>query len=146
MEEKKFALRTPTLFLVLFIFSTVTHVVAGHWWRESSVLDVTGEDGKVASSLAETGRFADLYVVLPPGPTAVIAPGYPYLLSGVIRVFELGNTGRRAIHCLPSQPIVCGGLLCRGLRECGGLPTVVGLSCRFRESPLSGKHYSSACS
>lgn len=42
----------------------------------------------VAHSLATTGEFADPYL-LPTGPTAHLAPVYPYLLSLIYRVFGL---------------------------------------------------------
>jgi hypothetical protein len=121
-------LRTLTLFLVLFTLSTVTHLLGGHWWRESSVLDVTGEDGKVASSLAESGRFADPYVVLPTGPTAVIAPGYPYLLSGVIRVFGLGPAAWWAIHLLTIAAYSLQWALMPWFARVWGLPSRIGFT------------------
>ena len=123
-----FVLRTLTLFLVLFTLSTVTHVLGGHWGRESSVLDVTGEDGQVASSLAESGRFADPYVVLPTGPTAVIAPGYPYLLSGVIRVFGFGPAAWWAIHLLTIAAYSLQWALMPWFARVWGLPSRIGFA------------------
>ncbi len=124
--EEKFSLRTLTLFLVLFGVSTVAHALVGHWWRESSVLDVTGEDGKVASSLAENGTFADPYVALPTGPTAVVAPGYPYLLSAVIRLFGVGNTAWWAIHLLTIAAVSWQWALMPWFARVWGLPVGIG--------------------
>lgn len=120
-------MRTLKLFLVLVTFSTVMHVLGGHWWRESGPLDTTGEAGEVAFSLSQSGAFADPWPALATGPTAHVAPGYPYLLSGVIRVVGLGHAAWWAIHLLTIAAYSLQWALMPWFAQAWGLPLRIGL-------------------
>lgn len=50
-----------------------------------------GENVRVARSLAATGAFADPFVVQRTGPTAHVAPVYPFLFSLVLRALGTGH-------------------------------------------------------
>ena len=49
-----------------------------------------GENVRVARSLAASGTFADPFVILRTGPTAHVAPVYPFLFSLVLRALGTG--------------------------------------------------------
>ena len=49
-----------------------------------------GEDVRVARSLAAHGTFADPFATLKTGPTAHVAPVYPFLYSWALRAFGTG--------------------------------------------------------
>ncbi len=93
-------MRTFALWVGLFIFSATAHIVAGKWWNDVSPLDTAGEAGRVAFSLATTGTFANPWPILPTGPTAHVAPAYPFILSELILLFGTGHTGWWAIRIL----------------------------------------------
>ena len=50
------------------------------------------EPVRVARSLAVHGAFADPFAVMPTGPTAHLAPVYPFLYSMILRLFGTGYT------------------------------------------------------
>jgi hypothetical protein len=49
-----------------------------------------GECVRVARSLAANGTFADPFITLPTGPTAHVAPVYPFLFSLILRALGTG--------------------------------------------------------
>ncbi len=49
------------------------------------------EIARIATSVAQTGEFANPYAV-PTGPTAHVPPIYPYVLGGIYRLFGLTRT------------------------------------------------------
>ena len=53
------------------------------------------ETVRVARSLAARGAFADPFAVMPTGPTAHLAPVYPFLYSVILRLFGSGYTALR---------------------------------------------------
>ncbi len=87
------------IFLIAFAVrfsSTVRHVPPP---------DNVYESTRVAISLAESGRFADPFLI-PTGPTAHVAPAFPVLLSLVFRFFGHGTAGEIAkqfLNCLVSS-------------------------------------------
>jgi hypothetical protein len=71
---------------------------------ETRLHDVDVSNGaetvRVARSLASRGTFADPFPVIPTGPTAHVAPVYPFLYSAVIRMFGTGYTALRVVWTL----------------------------------------------
>ncbi len=82
-------------------------------------IDQQYESLRVALSLAHNGGFADPYL-LPTGPTAHVAPGFPLVISLIYRVFGegmAGETAKRILGCmvgslpyalLPAVSVACG--------------------------------------
>jgi hypothetical protein len=67
-------------------------------------IDQQYETVRVALSLAHHGTFADPFL-LPTGPTAHIAPGFPAVLSAIYTIFGdgmAGETAKRIIGCAVS--------------------------------------------
>lgn len=85
-----------------------------------------GEAFNVAKSIASTGHFANPYAV-PTGPTAHVAPVYPYLMSGAIRFFGDGA----GMHVfLTVAAIICSSAVWASLPFLArrlGLPAIVGI-------------------
>src|SRR6266568_6302540 len=54
------------------------------------------ESFRLALNLAHSGRFADPYLI-PSGPSAHMAPAFPFLLSLLVRIFGDGSAGIYAI-------------------------------------------------
>jgi hypothetical protein len=123
---EELVLRIFVLWVGLFTFSTVAHVVAGKWWKSTSPVDTTGEAGEVAFSLATTGTFANPYPSMPTGPTAQTAPGYPYLLSRVILLFGIGHAAWWAIHVLTIAAFTLQWALMPWVARIWELPAAIG--------------------
>jgi len=75
-------------------------MTAGHWLNDASPLDTYSEAGRVALSLASSGSFSDPFPTLSTGPTAYVAPAYPYLVSRLILLFGVSHTAWWAIRLL----------------------------------------------
>jgi hypothetical protein len=58
-------------------------------------LPLGSESVRLARSLAQRGAFADPFAVMPTGPTAHLAPVYPFLYSVILRLFGVGSA---AVH------------------------------------------------
>ena len=84
------------------------------------------ETVRVARSLAARGAFADPFAVMPTGPTAHLAPVYPFLYSLVLRLF---GTGYAALRIAWTLNVACFAL------QMSLLPV---LSCRLRLGVFPG--------
>ncbi len=85
---KQFLVSPLSIFLVSF-FLPFTILVVAHTYKIDPTDDYYGfgwEMGRVAASIASGQGFASPYP-LSSGPTALVPPGYPYLLAGVFKVF-----------------------------------------------------------
>jgi hypothetical protein len=80
-----------TVFAVSFLILAV--LPKGH--LDDFALPLGSESVRVARSLALHGSFADPFAVMPTGPTAHLAPGYPFLYSIILRLFGMGSA---AVH------------------------------------------------
>ena len=77
-------------FAALFIYRV--HVVPG-----SSLLHTGFESTAIAESLVTHGTFADPFRI-PTGPSAFLAPGYPFFIAALMKVFGTGTTGYLALQ------------------------------------------------
>lgn len=79
---------------ILFMLS-----IAEHWTRPSVGLvgDPQSEAIAAALNLASTGRLSNPFHVLPTGPTAHVAPAFPFLAAGLISIFGTGVRGNFAL-------------------------------------------------
>jgi hypothetical protein len=70
-------------------------------WRTNGTLVNTGfESVELGSSIALKGSFSDPFAVLPTGPSAHVAPGYPFLVALIVKVFGTGPDGAFAMAIL----------------------------------------------
>jgi hypothetical protein len=80
-------------FTILFVLSLairVDQLTPLPYWAIPSP-NPQREIGRIATSVAQTGEFANPYA-LPTGPTAHVPPVYPYILGGLYRLFGLTRT------------------------------------------------------
>lgn len=74
---------------VIFVLACAIRVIHFSQIPASTIIPNTDwELGSIAVSLAESGQFADPYMV-PTGPTAHLPPIYPFIFSLIYRVFGL---------------------------------------------------------
>jgi hypothetical protein len=66
-------------------------------WRSDHVVQFSSEASNVARALLNGRGFADPYMTGPSGPTAQMAPIYPFLYASLCRVFGTGALGWSAI-------------------------------------------------
>jgi hypothetical protein len=74
----------------IFAFSATVHVLANGWLRGEQHPDLLVESSRVALSLAHGDGFQNPLVLKESGPTAHVAPVYPYLYGAVLRAFGTG--------------------------------------------------------
>jgi hypothetical protein len=93
-------------FILIFILGTATRVafVAG---SKSYLNPERNETARVAESLAEHGSFANPFCG-ETGPTAHVAPGYPFLLSLLYRVTGTDTAGEISKQILTSAIVALG--------------------------------------
>jgi hypothetical protein len=122
-----FAAKWPEEYWALIIFAAavIVRLLIALATRAFSGIPL-GEAFNVARSIASTGEFANPYA-LRTGPTAHVAPVYPYLMSGAIRLF---GDGTEAHVFLTVAAIICSSaiwaslpFLARRLK----LPAIVGI-------------------
>ncbi len=91
--------------LSVFIFLIAFAVRFSSVVRHAPLPDNVYESTRVAISLAEHGTFADPFII-PTGPTAHVAPGFPLVLGLIFRVFGHGTQGEIAksfVNCSVSS-------------------------------------------
>ena len=71
-------------------------------WHATHAVEFTSEPAKVALSILEGHGFSDPFLTGRSGPTAVIAPLYPYFYAFLCTVFGKGAAGWAAIVVLTS--------------------------------------------
>lgn len=111
----------------IFAISTAAHILGGGWLKDNTPLDTYGEAGRVALSLATTGTFSDPWPALPTGPTAHVAPAYPYLFGALIGLFGVGHRGWWAIHLLTLAMFAGQWALLPWVARNWGLPGAIGI-------------------
>ncbi len=84
------AWRSFTILFVLCLTIRVDQLTPLPYWAIPSP-NPNREIGRIATSVAQTGEFANPYA-LPTGPTAHVPPIYPYILGGIYRLFGLTRT------------------------------------------------------
>jgi hypothetical protein len=97
-------LRGKSLVLVsslLFLLS-ILNDPPWKWYGPSQRVQALGEPAHVVASLLENGAFANPFATLPTGPTAHVAPVFPFLQFLLIKLFGSGAAGWLAIRCLPT--------------------------------------------
>ncbi len=82
--------RSFTILFILALAIRVHQLTPLPYWAVPS-LHPDREIARIATSVAQTGEFADPYA-LPTGPTAHVPPIYPYILGGIYRLFGLTPT------------------------------------------------------
>jgi hypothetical protein len=60
-------------------------------------VDFSSESGRVSFSILQGHGFSDPFLMGPSGPTAHVAPLYPYLVAGIGAIFGTGAAGWAAI-------------------------------------------------
>ena len=85
---------------MVFAFSTLIHVLANGWLRDREGPDTYIEATHLALSLATGEGFQNPFALEETGPTAHVAPGYPFLYAGVLRVFGTGPIAAWAVRLL----------------------------------------------
>jgi len=84
--------------VVIMVAAVLVRLAAIAWTRSYLISPVSGhfgfgyEAGRIARSLALGNGFADP-MPFPTGPTAHLAPIYPFLLAGIFRVFGIYTAG-----------------------------------------------------
>ena len=71
-------------------------------WRQPHVAQFSSEATRVAEALTQGRGFSDPYLTGPSGPTAQMAPLYPFLYAGICLVFGTGPTGWFAVTAFTS--------------------------------------------
>ncbi len=79
----RFASFASLVLVVMFVEGRINDIGVGH----------AGENVRVARSLAANGTFADPFVTMRTGPTAHVAPVYPFLFSLALRAAGTGVAG-----------------------------------------------------
>jgi hypothetical protein len=72
------------------------------WYSPSARVVYLSEADKVARSLYHSGAFANPFGAMPTGPTAHVAPAYPFLQSLLLRLWGEGGAGWLALRVLPT--------------------------------------------
>jgi hypothetical protein len=72
------------------------------WYSPSQQVQALGEPAHVVASLLYEGAFANPFGVLPTGPTAHVAPVFPFLQFLLIKIFGSGAAGWLALRCVPT--------------------------------------------
>ena len=77
----------------LFVFS-----LAQHWaWPDRDDFLFLDEAVAAGNALAQTGTLADPFHAMPTGPTAHVAPGFPLLVAGIVKIWGPGLQAYRAL-------------------------------------------------
>lgn len=84
--------------IAIFLLALLTRLTYVHLWRTYLIFD-GAEVERVAQTFAATGQLADPFLI-PTGPTAIVAPVYPFLLGCVYAVFGSGEGGHLAQSAL----------------------------------------------
>jgi hypothetical protein len=76
---------------------------AAHTWPETDHLEVTA----VATSIARGEGFSNPFAAYPTGPTAHVAPLYPYVVAGIFSMFgpNVGDLIKQLLACIISAAI-----------------------------------------
>ncbi|MEP6961058.1 MAG: hypothetical protein ABI995_03210 [Acidobacteriota bacterium] len=72
----------------LFVFSVVQHLPLPQKLDSFTALD---EAVAAGTSLAETGTLANPFHSMATGPTAHVAPGFPLLVAGIVKIWGTGR-------------------------------------------------------
>jgi hypothetical protein len=90
------------IFALAFV-ARVFVLFAAHTWPQTEHLEVTA----VATSIARGEGFSNPFAAYPTGPTAHVAPLYPYLVAGILSVFgpSAGDLIKQLLACATSAAI-----------------------------------------
>jgi hypothetical protein len=72
------------------------------WYHAGQTVPQLGEAAHVAASLVEDGTFANPFAPAKTGPTAHVAPAFPFLQFLVVKLFGSGAAGWLALRWLPT--------------------------------------------
>src|SRR5215471_13930587 len=84
-------LATPQAMVIVALVLRLAVLTIGHTYRFNPVSDSFGfgwESGRIARSIAAGDGFSSPFRG-PTGPTAWVAPMYPYLIAGVFKLFGI---------------------------------------------------------
>ncbi len=86
------------VFAALVLLSVLSNLAAQ--WHTARTVDFSSESGRVAQALLEGRGFSDPFLTGRSGPTAHVAPLYPYVVAGICMAFGTGAAGWAAILLL----------------------------------------------
>lgn len=86
--------------LAAFVVCALANVAAGRWLSRAESADFGVESTRTAASILKFGEFRDPFAPMATGPTAHVAPAYPFLYSAVVATFGTGKSAWWAIRLL----------------------------------------------
>ncbi len=93
-------MRFSTVLAALGFLSLIVNFAAQ--WRTPHAVDFSSEAARVSFALLHGRGFSDPYLTGPSGPTAQMAPFYPFLHAAICSVFGVGAAGWFAIVAITS--------------------------------------------
>jgi hypothetical protein len=97
-------LRGTSLLLVscILLVTSVFNDPPWKWYSASLHISNSGEPAHVVASLLHNGSFANPFAPMDTGPTAHVAPAFPFLQFLLIKIFGSGAPGWLALRCVPT--------------------------------------------
>jgi len=131
--------RSWQLSLYIFVGVMLLYRIA---WRPDGGLRPSAESISLANALAFHGTFSNPFYPLATGPSAHLAPAYPFLMAGIIKLFGAGPAGAFALGWLTNLVVAVQLSLLPVLADYLGLLPVTGvvaatgwIFCRFTFVP-----------
>ena len=90
----------PQLCVVVFAISFLVFAILPEGRLSDLSVPFGGEAVRVARSLATSGTFADPFASMKTGPTAHVAPVYPFLYALFLEVLGTGYTSLWAVWAM----------------------------------------------
>lgn len=97
-------LRGTSLLLVscILLVASVFNDPPWKWYSPSQHMPSSGEPAHVVASLLRSGTFANPFAPMDTGPTAHVAPVFPFLQFLLIKIFGSGAAGWLALRWVPT--------------------------------------------
>lgn len=89
-----------SLFGALFLACFAVNAIGANWLRNQGPMEFNQEPTRVAKALTEGQGFSNPYATMRTGPTIHLAPLFPFLYAGIIKLFGDGVAGWWVLHIL----------------------------------------------